>query len=1427
MFRFRRRLIFSAAAVVVLGTLNAPALDAYAPQPLQANPPDRCADVGRETGMALFPAEPIPGQPGADHGVAERRPWAQPQWVNYPGSVEHFRCDDQRYIWPINPYNHRSLIKAFPAPEMSGVRDAMRETWAEPVQFVQKGHQPPLIYTGQTRPPVPVVRLKPGGDRLAFTLPPLPTGLYVVRLVAAIESEHVVDNLPGTLPKDLILDLKINDGPEGAIRHYVLRQRGTDNFYSLGEFFFRVEDARPWDASVGLHADSKIDLLVHTVDVHDALAECAKRAGKKAAVLVDMDTLLANWASEEAVKSRQVREREVNPRRIEPLRAEFPDKSDAELLAIWRERRDEMYWNVLPGINMNYEWGPSALAPAEKAQLESAGLMIDFSDVAEGTSTRGQNPWKYDTADRNAWREYRAPFRLVKTDADGTRAHFTIEDFAANKPFPDLPFEVPNWGLRTEDETGKSYCFTPQAQLVGGAINRARMILQDEYHLRGYQVYGDLDSARDLSILLCRFAYDFPTYATSHKLWNVLTPADAYFKRLPAHQHRRIHYQFIDWPALARFYDGLFPYIQGNQDLADAIGQFVKWVKTPEDVVALLDTYILQFGARETMYFQHYYAHEHAGRLATLAAIQTDAEIAEPWVKGLFTRTWEYDFPYAGIEDYMFLTTQRDGTTTIGSFSYALVGGIGGQVAPWLDHYIRFGGDPKYRLSDVQRYPRVGAFPYFTLEGRVAGMHALAIGDVGGPNAAYGYGFDVTGGWALRGWRWTRDPRFAYAAVHYDGRKDATLEEWEAMQAAAQGVRNPFMSNRSRVLSDWGGMLEGGQASDDLRFRHAVRVRVGQGAGHRHQDSLDLGLWSMGLTMAGDGGARGGYGRPDVMRSDMHNVATVDEGSWQGHAWVPELADLQDVHYLRARGLYHQMFERQVALIEVDSGRPAANPPSDPSLKPGTTYDSDIVLPRAYVAEVFRVRGGKAHAYHFHGPTEDAFEINQSKGPLTAEEAARLEGRNQYVIAGEQWGADVAADRFTATWRMAREPRTFTEPERGERKTLAAEPAILGAAYDPNSPRKFLRVHLLGQQGSRATSGVWISAPNIHDGRTDGDWLRNVHVSRAAPEGGSLFAAVWEPYAGDAYIRDVVFEGDPNNAESPAVLRVETVDGVRDASLFAHVLPEEPQRLNDNAAALAHYAFVSEDAAGLRQASMVAGRALRAGALTIRVPRSYWEARTVSVDYLQNKAELDAPLPPVLLDGAFFEVGVSAQDGRAARWTSFEAAQVAGRSLTWRKGSGCFSGEMDAVHLSPTGTVVTTVLMPDLSEGQREQLTAVNARGDRMWRCNVSWNRLSLYGEPVAEGDLAVGERIYLHEIGPGDVWRTPTRVSLQRVEATYRLEANVPCALDLAAAEAEKSTDDGRTWQALPEGNRPGVRTWMVTAAEIAAGGLRVRWTP
>ena len=51
---------------------------------------------------------------------------------------------------------------------------------------------------------------------------------------------------------------------------------------------------------------------------------------------------------------------------------------------------------------------------------------------------------------------------------------------------------------------------------------------------------------------------------------------------------------------LFQAYDQVFPYIKDNQVFADAVHRFIPWVKTPEDVVRLLDRWLVFAGARHS-----------------------------------------------------------------------------------------------------------------------------------------------------------------------------------------------------------------------------------------------------------------------------------------------------------------------------------------------------------------------------------------------------------------------------------------------------------------------------------------------------------------------------------------------------------------------------------------------------------------------------------------------------------------------------------------------------------------------------------------------------------------------------------------------------------------------------------------------------------
>jgi hypothetical protein len=512
---------------------------------------------------------------------------------------------------------------------------------------------------------------------------------------------------------------------------------------------------------------------------------------------------------------------------------------------------------------------------------------------------------------------------------------------------------------------------------------------------------------------------------------------------------------------------------------------------------------------------------------------------------------------------------------------------------------------------------------------------------------------------------------------------------------------------------------------------------------------------------------------------------------------------------------------RQVALIELDHGRATVEPPTTRHLGPGTKYGKDIALPRAYVFDVYRSAGGRHPVFNAHCFIEDQFDANVKDAGLTEAERTLLD-KWEYLNPAKQWGGMIPDGGLVATWRMDRGGKSFTIPDRWEYRSAPAEPMAMEAAFDPASPRKFLRLHLPGQAGDRFFTGEAYVAP-ADKGRTDGWAYRRIHVARTTDADGAMFAAIWEPYAGEPTIKATSLEGNPADAREYAAIHIETVQGTNDLCFAGS--GDELQTLADGTKVQARFPYISRDANGIRQAALVGGTMLDMGDITIKPATPRWEGKVLAVDYSNNTLTLDKPFPAKVLDGQFFEVGTPQNGTHTEHWTSYEAVRVVpvgGRTrLTWRKGADTFGGEITDIKADtpqPGATTVVTKFKPNVLAGENTQLVAAleDARslavGARFWRCDVSPvvrnfgehllnGELTLYDAPLLPDDVRLGQRICLYEFGPGSVWRAPTRVSVSRgPDGVCKLLANAPFEVSLRGL-AEWSLD-GKTWsRARPVG--------------------------
>jgi hypothetical protein len=148
-----------------------------------------------------------------------------------------------------------------------------------------------------------------------------------------------------------------------------------------------------------------------------------------------------------------------------------------------------------------------------------------------------------------------------------------------------------------------------------------------------YLQTGDLNAARDAAVALARFAYAFPTIDASNFLIYVTRDPGPYGRDIRCRRRDSTatfypHYMLYVDPILYD-YDRLFETLKDNQELAQSIGRFVPWVKTPQDVIQLIDVYLVQTTAKRILRY-HYYTDP--VDIANAAAVVGDNSVTDPWM---------------------------------------------------------------------------------------------------------------------------------------------------------------------------------------------------------------------------------------------------------------------------------------------------------------------------------------------------------------------------------------------------------------------------------------------------------------------------------------------------------------------------------------------------------------------------------------------------------------------------------------------------------------------------------------------------------------------------------------------------------------------------------------------------------------------------
>ena len=302
----------------------------------------------------IYPSK-VPGYPGSDGTLwidydnrgGPRPIWGHPQWLPYPGSIEHVRQNYIKYFPVKSRWDGASLIKLWRAPGVPGLGKA--EAYAEPIYYnPMYGLASP---TGETRAPVQVQRWRVG-QPITLKLGALKPSYYILRVVAALETEQV-----RRIPKQIVMRFEVNDSPKGETRAFTRRFRCVDEFYSMSEWYFRAWDDREFTVTLSLVEGTEVELLAHTVDLHDHLTFCARRPGKEAATLHPLKQRAADRAA--ATQTRRHRA----PSNI-PLTPEEQARWDAAT------------WAAMPDMNSQFlnGWGSMPAPPADEvAEAKAQG----------------------------------------------------------------------------------------------------------------------------------------------------------------------------------------------------------------------------------------------------------------------------------------------------------------------------------------------------------------------------------------------------------------------------------------------------------------------------------------------------------------------------------------------------------------------------------------------------------------------------------------------------------------------------------------------------------------------------------------------------------------------------------------------------------------------------------------------------------------------------------------------------------------------------------------------------------------------------------------------------------------------------------------------------------------------------------------------
>jgi hypothetical protein len=387
-------------------------------------------------------------------------------------------------------------------------------------------------------------------------------------------------------------------------------------------------------------------------------------------------------------------------------------------------------------------------------------------------------------------------------------------------------------------------------------------------------------------------------------------------------------------------------------------------------------------------------------------------------------------------------------------------------------------------------------------------------------------------------------------------------------------------------------------------------------------------------------------------------------------------------------------------------------------------------LPNSYVVDVFRVKGGTNPVYAFHGPPADEHSTNATnKQPAKRTEVAVLKDFD----AEETLWTGTAPDQFVSSFRMRREKEKFREIE-----AQASEERVLGPNFDPNAPRKHLKVHLVGQAGSKVSGGRAYGQQVVFF-TSDCVYIEPDFATKEA-----VFVAVYEPYSGESYIQSVKLLNPSNTKQFSSPIGIEIVlkNGRRDTVFVNPPATQTSQvtSLENDVKSNGEFAFATSGGQGTQvRGALVGGTVLEAPSVNIKQSLAAFKGKVSAIETATNSIVVDGPLPKEV-------VGTVLRTNQAAKEHSFTVTCSAGNKLTFNRGLELIATRINSV--SADNSFKTTFPIPN----SNNWLT-VNDNP-------TGWRQIEGVKNPVgsagAPPKLKADDIINVWRVGPGDDYRFP-----------------------------------------------------------------------